>query len=73
METQTNSSIVGVGMGQEVFAETWVIVTDSNGCDIQVTVDDLLDGIPSGDTSRYVKVFYDNQLWWIHENNHFPI
>lgn len=73
MDTKTNGNIVGIGMWEEAFAETWIIVKDCNGSDIQVTTDDLLESQPKQKNHRYVKVFYDNQVWWIHKNNHFPI
>lgn len=74
MDTKTSSSIVGIGIGEEAFVDKWILVTDSNDCDVQITVDDLLEGIPPDDDShRYVKVYYCDQIWWIHESCHFPI
>lgn len=73
-KTQTNSSIVGVGFGEEVFGNIWVIVVDQLGQDIQVTSEDLLEEIPPHDNPHdYTKVYYDGKDWWIHKSNYFPM
>lgn len=73
-KTQTNSSIVEMMFGDEVFADTWIIVTDSNDCDIRVTTNDLLSNIPpNSNPHEYVKVYYCGQVWWIHKSNYFPM
>lgn len=58
--------------GDETFAETWIIVTDSNGCDIQVTVEDLIEEEPI-DKYNYVTVGYYGKNWWISQDLHFPM
>lgn len=58
--------------GEYLFEDTWILVTDSNGSDIQVTPDDLIEfGIPI-DKNAHVMVYYDNQKYWIEKNLHFP-
>jgi hypothetical protein len=56
--------------GPEVFADDWIIVTDRNGCDIQVTVDDIFE-FPTHESN--IEVIYDGQPWWIDKNLHFPM
>ena len=58
--------------GNEVFKDIWIIVTDSNECDIQVTLEDLIEEEPI-DKYNYVKVWYYGQIWWISKNLHFPL
>lgn len=71
MKIKTNRFIGNI-FGDEVFADTWIIVTDRNGCDVQVTVDDLIQDISIG-KNIYERVYYDNQSWWISKNLHFPM
>ena len=58
--------------GDETFAETWIIITDSNDCDIHVTVEDLMEE-ELIDKYNYVKVWYYGKSWWISKNIHFPL
>ena len=56
--------------GPEVFSDEWIIVTDRNDCDIQVTVDEIFE-FPTKESD--IEVFYDSQPWWIDKNLHFPM
>ena len=74
MKTQTQRKYdIGNMFGPEVFVDTWILVTDSNNCDVQVTIDDLMEDIPISQDGRYEKVFYDGQVWWIPKELHFPM
>jgi hypothetical protein len=54
----------------EAFKETYLIVTDSNGCSVQVTEDELHEFKPNED---HIHVYYYGQKWWIHRSLHFPL
>jgi hypothetical protein len=54
------------------FSNTWIIVTDSNNCDIQVTLEDLMKEKPI-DKNIYIIVDYCGQSWWISQDLHFPM
>ncbi|MBP9779578.1 hypothetical protein KBD33_03065 [Candidatus Gracilibacteria bacterium] len=58
--------------GDEAYSDTWIIVTDDNDCDVQVTIEDLLEDIP-GNIDDYVRVFFYGRYWWIHRSLHFPM
>lgn len=64
----TNASI----FGDEVFSDQWIIVSDSNDCDVPVTLEDLLLEKPNDDNT-YIKVCYYGQSWWLSKNLHFPM
>lgn len=68
----TNSILANMLFGDETFTETWIIVTDRNGCDIQVTVEDLMEEEPI-DKYNYALVCYYGKYWWISKNVHFPM
>jgi hypothetical protein len=72
MNTKINSNEGWDLFGMETFAETWIIVTDRNGCDIQVTLEDLIEEMPI-DKYNYVAVCYYGKNWWIPENLHFKM
>jgi hypothetical protein len=58
--------------GPETFAETWIMVHDSKGRSVQVTIDELIEEKPD-DSHNYIKVAYDGQSWWIPKKYHFPM
>ena len=64
----TNKNIFWDG----AYADQWVFVTDSNDCDVQVTLEDLLEEKPI-DGNIYIKVYYYSQSWWLSKNLHFPM
>lgn len=68
----TNSKNINTITWDEAYADTWIIVTDNNNCDIQVTTGDLIEENPN-DPDNYVKVCYYGQHWWIPKSMHFPL
>lgn len=72
MDTYTHT-VVDL-FGNETFSDNWIIVTDTNNCDVPVTEDDLAPVIPSGSNPHdYVPVWYYGQCWWIRKELHFPL
>lgn len=72
MNTHIHSKTTGNIFGPETFADNWIIVTDNNDCDIQVTIDDLIEYQPT-DNHSYHQVYYAGQPWWISQDIYFPM
>ena len=69
----TSTPTAAIFFGDYVFRDTWIIVTDSNGCDVQVTQDELIPSEVPIIESQHVKVQHMGQEYWIPKELHFPM
>lgn len=71
-KTKTNANMGAFLFGDYTYEDTVINVTDPNGCNVQVYEHELISTDIPVERHKHVKVYYDNQKYWLPREFHFP-